>query len=88
MQDILDRMPAIDKVANRTKLELRPGGLRALARITDEDNRLYQAAFTRCGDRGSHDRSTQLNRAVPSIQELIDDLDALRTWHLRVKAYD
>lgn len=78
----------IDKVTNRTKLELRPGGLKSLVRITDEDNRIYQAAFTRCGDRGSHDRSTQLNRTVPSIEELREDLELLRTWHKRVKAYD
>lgn len=78
----------IDKVTNRIKLELRPGGLKSLVQITNEDNRIYQAAFTRCGDRGSHDRSTQLNRTVPSIEELREDLESLRTWHKRVKAYD
>lgn len=77
----------LDKVTARSRLELRPSGLVCLAQITDDDNREFQAAFTRCGDRGSHDRSTQLNRPLPPIEELREDLVTLRTWHRRVKAY-
>lgn len=77
----------LDKVTARSRLELRPSGLEGLAQITEDDNREFQAAFTRCGDRGSHDRSTQLNRPTPPIEELREDLVTLRTWNKRVKAY-
>ncbi len=77
----------LDKVTARSRLELRPSGLKGLVRIDDEDNRIFQAAFTRCGDRGSHDRNTQLNRPTPPIEELTEDLATLQTWNKRVKAY-
>lgn len=42
----------IEKVTNRSRLEVRPRGLEALVHLSEEDNRECQAAFTRCGDRG------------------------------------
>lgn len=77
----------LDKITARSRLELRPSGLEGIAQITEDDNREFQAAFTRCGDRGSHDRSTQLNRPTPPIEELREDLVTLRNWNKRVKAY-
>ena len=77
----------LDKVTARSRLELRPSELEGLCQITEDDNREFQAAFTRCGDRGSHDRSTQLNRHIPPLEELRVDVVTLRTWNKRVKAY-
>lgn len=74
-------------VQARGKLELRPSNLKVLARFTDSDNREFQEAFTRCGDRGSHDRNPQLNRPTPPIEELEEDLAILRSWHKRVRQY-
>lgn len=74
-------------VQARGKLELRPSNLKVLARFTDSDNREFQEAFTRCGDRGSHDRSPQLNRPRPPITELEEDIAVLRSWHKRVRQY-
>lgn len=71
----------------RGRLELRPSNLKVFAKFTDDDDREFQAAFTRCGERGSHDRSSQLNRPLPSIDELEQDLAKIRTWHKRVRGY-
>ena len=67
--------------------EVRPTNLRVLAQFTEDDNQEIQTAFTRCGDRGSHDRSSEFNRPLPAISELEYDLDGLREWHARVRRY-
>lgn len=77
----------IGPVLVRGRLELRPTNVKVLVRITEQDDAELQAGFTRCGDRGSHDRSSEFNRPVPSVVELEQDLDALRVWHRRVKGY-
>ena len=74
-------------VVARGKLEIQPRGLQTIARFTDQDNEIFQAAFTRCGDRGSHDRSPELNRPVPPVEELEEDLETLRVWYDRVRKY-
>ena len=71
----------------RGRLELRPSNLKVLARFSDDDDQEFQHAFTRCGDRGSHDRSSELNRPLPPIKELEEDLDSIRIWHKRVRQY-
>ena len=71
----------------RGRLEMRPTNLIVLAKFTETDNQEFQTAFTRCGDRGSHDRSSELNRPLPTIPELEEDLECLRTWHKRVRGY-
>ena len=71
----------------RGRLELRPTNLKVFVRFTEADDQEFQAAFTRCGDRGSHDRSSELNRPLPPVAELEADLDALRGWHKRVRKY-
>ena len=74
-------------VQRRGELELRPTNLKVFARFTDTDDREFQAAFTRCGERGSHDPSAELNRSLPDLTELEDDLNVLREWHRRVRQY-
>ena len=71
----------------RGRLEMRPTNLKVIAKFTAIDNQEFQTAFTRCGDRGSHDRSSELNRPLPTISELEEDLECLRTWHKRVRGY-
>ncbi len=71
----------------RGRLELRPTNLKVFVRFSESDDQEFQAAFTRCGDRGSHDRSSELNRPLPPIAELEVDLEALRQWHKRVRRY-
>ncbi len=77
----------VGPVQVRGRLELRPGNLKVVARFTESDNQEFQTAFTHCGDRGSHDRSSELNRPLPEISELEEDLQCLRTWHKRVRGY-
>ena len=77
----------IGPVQVRGRLEMRPTNLKVLAQFTETDNQEFQAAFTRCGDRGSHDRSSELNRPLPQISELKEDLECLGTWHKRVRRY-
>lgn len=78
----------IGPVSIRGKLELRPSNLKVLAQFTEIDNQEFQAAFTRCGDRGSHDASPELNRPLPRIEEMEEDLELVRTWHRRVRKYE
>ena len=77
----------VGPVLVRGRLELRPSNLKVFVRFTDVDDQEFQSAFTRCGDRGSHDRSSELNRPLPSVSELNDDLQFLSRWHDRVRRY-
>ena len=77
----------IGPVLVRGRLELRPSNLKVMARFTEADDQEFQNAFTRCGERGSHDRSSELNRPLPPVTELEGDLEALRNWHKRIRRY-
>ena len=77
----------VGPVLVRGRLELRSSNLKVFVRFTDTDDQEFQTAFTRCGDRGSHDRSSELNRPLPPMSELEDDLESLRRWHKRVRQY-
>ena len=71
----------------RGRLEMRPSNLKVFVLFSENDNLEFQAAYTRAGERGSHDRSSGLNRPLPPIEELEEDLQTLRTWHQRVRQY-
>ena len=77
----------VGPVLVRGRLELRSSNLKVFVRFTETDDQEFQTAFTRCGDRGSHDRSSEFNRPLPPMSELEDDLDSLRRWHKRVRQY-
>ena len=55
----------VGPVLVRGRLELRSSNLKVFVRFTETDDQEFQTAFTRCGDRGSHDRSSELNRPLP-----------------------
>ena len=74
-------------VQTRGSLELRPTNLKVLVQFTETDDLELQSAFTRCGDRGSHVPSSQLNRSVPEISDLRAELDTMKEWCARVNAY-
>lgn len=74
-------------VQTRGSLELRPTSLKVLVQFTDADDLELQSAFTRCGDRGSHVPSSQLNRSVPKISDLKAELELMKEWCKRVNAY-
>ena len=71
----------------RGRLELRPSNLKVFVRFTETDDQEFQTAYKRCGDRGSHDPSTEFNRPLHPISELEDDLEVLRRWCDRVRRY-
>lgn len=77
----------IGPVLVRGQLEFRPSNTKIFVSFTDKDHQEFQRAFTRCGERGSHDRSSRLNRPRILISELKRDLESLRTWHKRIKRY-
>ena len=77
----------IGRVSSRGQLELRPSNLGVFVEFTKEDNQEFQTAYKRCGDRGSHDASTALNRPTPPLSELESDLNVLIRWHKRVRQY-
>ena len=61
--------------------------LGVFAKFTDADDRIFQASYTRCSERGSHDPSSELNRSLPELSELVDDLQTIVQWSERVRKY-
>ena len=74
-------------VQTRGSFELHPANLKVLVRFTEADDLVLQSAFTRCGERGSHVPSSQLNRSLPDISELVEELATMKEWCQRVNNY-
>lgn len=90
LRDVWERMieeTLVGRVLDRGELQIRPLSARGLVQFDDTDLAELNAAFTRCGEMGSHDQSQYLNRATVRIEELEQDLDVARVWHQRVKDY-
>ena len=63
-------------------------GFRVLARITDADNRQFQASYRRVsGWLLRHDKSPESNAVAPSPTELADELQIVQEFHARVRKY-
>jgi len=77
----------VGRVLNRGELQIRPQYVQGLVNFDETDWLELDAAFTRCGEMGSHDQSPYLNRPIAQIVELEQDLEVARSWHGRVKGY-
>lgn len=78
----------VGQVVDRGTLEVRPKSFRILAKITDDDDREFQASYARCSRWARrHDKSGEVNYVPPTLKELEDELALVRTWFDRIKKY-
>ncbi|WP_182878589.1 AAA family ATPase [Mycobacteroides abscessus] len=82
------RNEVIYPVVDRATTEVRPRMVRALARITEDDNLEFQDSYGRVSEWAKrHDKSEDTNFVAPNIAELEQELEKVRAWHKRIKGY-
>jgi sulfite reductase alpha subunit-like flavoprotein len=61
---------------------------RILVRITEDDNKEFQASYGRCSKwLRRHRKSTEVNYVAPDVEEMEAELTLVRAWHDRVRKY-
>ena len=69
-------------------LEVRPNMVKILARFTEDDEREFEASYSRVSQWARrHDKSNMVNYVAPEISTLEDELKLIDRWFKRVKAY-
>ena len=81
-------LEVVGQVVDRGTQEVRPRMFRLLAKITEDDDREFQASYGRCSRWARrHDKSIETNYVPPTIDEMEAELQHVRTWWTRVKGY-
>jgi energy-coupling factor transporter ATP-binding protein EcfA2 len=81
-------LEVVGQLVDRGTQEVRPRMFRLLAKITDDDDREFQASYASCSRWARrHDKSIQLNYVPPTIEEMESELQNIRVWWNRVKGY-
>lgn len=84
----LVRSEVIYKVVDRGTTEVRPKLFRLLARITEEDDRDFQAGYGEASEWARrHDKSEEVNTVAPTIDDMQKELDRAIAWHKRMVDY-
>jgi energy-coupling factor transporter ATP-binding protein EcfA2 len=69
-------------------LEVRPNMVKILSRFTEDDEREFQASYSRVSQWAKrHDKSTMTNYVAPDLTALEQELVNVDGWFKRVKAY-
>jgi energy-coupling factor transporter ATP-binding protein EcfA2 len=91
MSETWERMinlEVVGQVVDRGTQEVRPRMFRLLAKITEDDDREFQAGYARCSRWARrHDKSIELNYVPPTVEEMESELQNVRAWWNRVKSY-
>jgi len=91
MSETWERMISLEvvgHVVDRGTQEVRPRMFRVLAKITEDDDREFQASYAHCSRWARrHDKSIELNYVPPTIEEMESELQNVRGWWNRVKSY-
>jgi len=75
-------------VVDKGTSEVSPKMFRMLARITEDDNKEFQASYGRCSRwLRRHDKSPDTNYVPPDIAEMESELALVRAWYERVRKY-
>ena len=62
--------------------------VKLLARFSEEDDRMFQASYSRVSQWAKrHDKSGMVNYVAPEIGRLEEELDLVAGWFKRVKGY-
>lgn len=69
-------------------LEVRPNMVKVLARFSDNDEKEFQASYSRVSQWAKrHDKSVMVNYVAPEIEALAAELKLVEAWFKRVKGY-
>jgi hypothetical protein len=81
-------MDIINRAFDRGKFEVRPLQFKVLTRVTETDEVEFQEGYGWCSRFAPrHHVDVGYNEVAPEIEELRAELDRLKNWHTRVKAY-
>lgn len=81
-------MDIANQLVDKGTSEVRPKMFRVLAKISDDDDKEFQASYGRCSKwLRRHDKSTDTNYVAPDLQELEAELTMVQKWHDRVRRY-
>jgi energy-coupling factor transporter ATP-binding protein EcfA2 len=84
----LIHLEIVNLVVDRDLSEVKPAMVTMLSRITEEDDREFQASYHRCsGWVRRHDKAPDVNYVAPSVAELEQELGLIRAWFKRIKSY-
>ena len=69
-------------------LEVRPKMVKILARFSDNDEKEFQASYSRASQWAKrHDKSVLVNYVAPEVDALEKELDQVASWFKRVRGY-
>jgi energy-coupling factor transporter ATP-binding protein EcfA2 len=81
-------MDIINRAFDRGKSEVRPLQFKVLTRVTETDEAEFQAGYGWCSKFAPrHHVDVGYNEVAPEIEEMRAELERLKNWHTRVKAY-
>lgn len=84
----LVRSEVINQVVDRSTTEVRPKMFRMLAKITEDDDKDFQAGYSEVSTWARrHDKSEEVSYTVPTIAELQAELDRAVAWRKRMVSY-
>jgi energy-coupling factor transporter ATP-binding protein EcfA2 len=81
-------LEVVGKIVDRGTQEVRPQMFRVLVRITEADDREFQASYSRCSRWARrHDKSISVNYVAPVLGDMQGELVAVKQWWDRVRRY-
>lgn len=84
----LVRSEVINQVVDRSTTEVRPKMFRMLAKITEEDDKDFQAGYSEVSKWARrHDKSEEISYTAPNTEELQAELDRAVSWRKRMVSY-
>ena len=82
------RNDVVGKVVDRGTTEVRPRMIKLLARITEQDNKDFQAGYSQVSKWAPrHDKSEEQNFIAPTIAQMEAELERADAWQKRVTEY-
>lgn len=76
------------RVFEPATLQVKPTMLKVFAGLTAEDDSEFQRRYGKTSEWARrHDKALELNYTAPRVQELDDELQALKVWRARIKKY-
>jgi energy-coupling factor transporter ATP-binding protein EcfA2 len=86
--ELIIDMDIVNQVVDKGTSDVRPKMLRIFARITEDDDKEFQASYGRCSKwLRRHRKSTEANYVAPDVEEMEAELTLVRAWHDRVRKY-
>jgi hypothetical protein len=78
----------VGQVVDRGTQEVKPRMFKMLARISDDDDRIYQAGYAKCSRwTRRHDKSVEVNYVAPTPDEMAEAIREAREFYERVRSY-